>query len=495
MAVSNRALALKPNNADAFHNRSIILERLRRVEEALASVEAALALRPVFAEALNQRGSLLAATVRLDEAIASYDRALAANPNYAEAFNNKGVALAELGREPEALASYDQALALWPDYAEAHTNRGNVLRNMARHAEALTSHERALAIKPNSAEMLCNRGIVLGELWRFGDGIRDCERALAIQPVLPKAEFAMACMRLAIGDFKTGLELYEARYVKRKMPQPQWDGKTALAGKTILLHHEQGYGDTIQFCRYVPLVAQQTHVVLVVPRALRRLLATLSGGVDIVAADESLPRFDTHCPLPSLPWAFHTTVDTIPQTVPCLAAAPGLVAAWRARMSNLPGLRIGIAWAGDPRPGHAPEVRAVDRRRSMPMSNYAPLARIAEISLVSLQKGEAAHQAASPPCGMTIWDFTEDLTDFADTAALIEALDLVITVDTAVAHLAGALGKPVWILNRFDACWRWLTGRTASPWYPTARLFRQPSPGAWDAVIADVATALRGLAH
>ena len=189
---------------------------------------------------------------------------------------------------------------------------------MARHAEALTSHERALAIKPNSAEMLCNRGIVLGELWRFGDGIRDCERALAIQPVLPKAEFAMACMRLAIGDFKTGLELYEARYVKRKMPQPQWDGKTALAGKTILLHHEQGYGDTIQFCRYVPLVAQQTHVVFVVPRALRRLLATLSGGVDIVAADESLPRFDTHCPLPSL--RGHSTQQWTQSRRLCLAS-------------------------------------------------------------------------------------------------------------------------------------------------------------------------------
>jgi hypothetical protein len=258
-----------------------------------------------------------------------------------------------------------------------------------------------------------------------------------------------------------------------------------LAGKTILLHAEQGLGDVLQFCRYAPLVAAQADVVLQVPGPLVRLLTSLPGRGRIVAEDEPLPEFDLHCPLLSLPFAFKTTLETIPRAIPYLAAAPAAVAAWRDRLVVLSGLRVGICWAGNP------VVQSIDGRRSVGLARLAPLGDIAGAHFVSLQKGVAGADAVRPPNGMTIHDWTDELQDFADTAALIEALDLVITVDTAVAHLAGALGKPVWILSRFDACWRWLDGRDDSPWYPTARLFRQTAAGDWDDVVARVGGALR----
>lgn len=204
-----------------------------------------------------------------------------------------------------------------------------------------------------------------------------------------------------------------------------------------------------------------------------------------------MPEFQWQCPIPSLPLAFRTTLETIPRDVPYLRADPDAAAAWRSRLKALPGLHVGLVWAGDPRPDHPLEVRAIDQRRSISLARYAPLAAVPGVTFVSLQKGAGARQAASPPPGMDFHDFTSELNDFADTAALVEALDLVITVDTAVAHLAGALGKPVWILSRFDACWRWLSNRTDSPWYPTARLFYQPAPHDWDNVMAAVAAALR----
>ncbi len=261
------------------------------------------------------------------------------------------------------------------------------------------------------------------------------------------------------------------------------------ADRTILLHAEQGYGDTLQFCRYVPLVAQRARVVLGVPTALRRLMASLPGDKLIVTEDDALPPFDLHCPLLSLPLAFGTTLATIPATIPYLRADRLLTARWRKRLTALPGLKVGLVWAGESSQAMA-DAQARDRRRSIPLARLARLGDVPRVSLVSLQKGAAATQAREPPAGLTIHDWTDELTDFADTAALVAGLDLVISVDTAVAHLAGALGKPVWVLNRADACWRWLRDRSDSPWYPTVRLFRQPTHGDWDPVITEVAAAL-----
>jgi hypothetical protein len=279
----------------------------------------------------------------------------------------------------------------------------------------------------------------------------------------------------------------------RRFTHPPWLGDEKLAGKTILLHAEQGYGDTLQFCRYSALVAALgARVVLEAPWPLARLLASLDGVVKMVPRGDPLPPFDQHCPLMSLPLAFGTTLATVPAPAQ-VRVAPERIDAWRQRLAGVPGLRVGLVWAGSARRTD-PDARAIDRRRSITLAHFAPLATVQGVSFVSLQKDEPARQTLAPPPGMTVIDVTTELNDFADTAALIGALDLVISVDTAVAHLAGTLGKPVWILTQFDSCWRWLVGRTDSPWYPSARLFRQPVLGDWDAVIGDVVTALSGFA-
>jgi hypothetical protein len=286
------------------------------------------------------------------------------------------------------------------------------------------------------------------------------------------------------------------RAARRNFTQPLWLGETELAGRTLLVHAEQGFGDTLQFCRYLSLLPPGAHIIFEVQQPLLRLMQCLprpvppGAQITLVALGDKLPRFDLQCPMLSLPLAFGTTLETIPRRARYLLADPTLTGPWRSRLAALPGLRVGICWSGDPRP-HQPDANVIDRRRSTVLASWAPLAALRGISLVSLQKGAGTQQLAEQPPGLTIHDWTNELEDFADTAALMDALELVITVDTATAHLAGALGKPVWILNRFDACWRWLTDRRDSPWYPTARLFRQSTAGNWDAVFAEVTAALR----
>jgi hypothetical protein len=365
-----------------------------------------------------------------------------------------------------ALAGYERALVLRPDFLEARLNHGAALQRMTRHAAAIDDYLRVQALRPN----------------------------------YPDGHWNESLSRLALGDFREGWRKYEWRWqsadllpARRDFPQPLWLGETDLAGRTLLIHAEQGFGDTLQFCRYLPLLPPARQIIFEVQRPLLRLmqrLPRLAAPLTLVAYGDELPPFDVQCPLLSLPLAFGTTLETIPRRSPYLSADPDLAGAWRGRLAGLTGLRVGICWSGDPRP-YLPSANTIDRRRSTALTAWAPLAAVRTISLVSLQKGAGAQQLAEPPPGLTVHDWTDELDDFADTAALIESLDLVITVDTATAHLAGALGKPVWILNRFDACWRWLTGRTDSPWYPTATLFRQPNPGGWDAVFAEVAPALR----
>jgi hypothetical protein len=270
---------------------------------------------------------------------------------------------------------------------------------------------------------------------------------------------------------------------RRDFARPRWHGETT---GTVLLHAEQGFGDTIQFCRYAPLVRDLgPRVVLEVQPALVRLIRRLDDRVTVIGRGDALPSFDQYCPLMSLPLALQTP---IPAAAGYFHADPAAVARWRDRLSELPGRKIGLVWAGSPR-HHAPDLRAADRRRSIALRQLAPLAGVPGITFVSLQKGEAATQ--EPPHGMSLIDVTHELTDFDDTAALVHALDLVISVDTAMVHLAGALGVPVWVLNRFDTCWRWLLGRADSPWYESVTLFRQPAFGDWASVIETIAAALR----
>jgi hypothetical protein len=331
----------------------------------------------------------------------------------------------------------------------------------------------------------------LANLGRRREALASCDRAIALKPDSPEARFNRAACHLALGDYERGWEEYEWRWQTRHaaalpdLPGPLWQGN---ANQTILVHAEQGFGDSLQFCRYVPMLAKRATVVLDVPRPLVRLLSSLDCDVRIVARGDDLPPFDAWIPMLSLPRAFNTTLATVPAAVPYLRADPEQASRWRDRVAALPGRKVGLVWAGSPL-SPQPRALAMDRRRSMTLQQFAPLAALPGLCLISLQKGDAATQ--KPPAGMVLHDWTEELHDFADTAALVAAMDLVISVDTSVVHLAGALARPVWVLNRYDQCWRWLSDRTDSPWYPTARLFRQPEPGDWSSVIGEVAKALR----
>lgn len=493
------AIEIESDHPAAHCNRATVLAELGRWQEALAGYDRAVALKSDYAVAWSNRGNALKELRRLDEALASYDRAIAINPGLAAAFSNRGTVLKELHRLDESLASYDRALALDPLLAEAHSNRGIVLAALGRGEAALASYDRAVSIKPDHAEALSNRGIALYEMRRMDEALESYDRALALDPDLAQAHFNRSMARLALGDFAGGWLDHEWRWKmpgtdRRDFPQPLWRGEEPLAGSTILLHGEQGLGDTLQFCRYAKRVADLgARVVLEVPASLKGLLAGLDGVAQVVARGDALPRFDSHCPLMSLPLAFNTTLATIPADVPYLRARTGSALQWRERLGHGRTPRVGLVWSGGFR-ADQPETWAVNGRRNIPLSRFAPLAHPG-IEFHSLQKGEPAESElaralASHWGGPPLSNHSAHLNDFLDTAALIENLDLVITVDTSMAHLAGAMGKPVWILNRFDACWRWLLNRDDSPWYPTARLYRQEAAGDWDGVIRKVAADL-----
>ncbi len=532
----DRAIALRPDYAEVYNNRGIVLEQLGMHQEALESYDKAIQLRPDYAEAYFNRGNVLRAANRAGQALASYDQSIALRPNYPEAFNNRGDLLLNLHRREEALASFDEAVRLRPDYAQAIYNRANALHDLNRAEEALAAYERVIALDPNHPGALNNSGIALMGLNRHEAAVACYDRAVALRRDWPEAlnnrgvallaigrleaalasfdqalalnkDYADAHMNrsmwsLAAGDFDTGWREFEWRWQaprlrrgQRRLAQPLWLGQADLAGRTLLLHAEQGLGDTLQFCRYATLAADRgARVVMEVQAPLRQLLTSLEGVSAVFSRGDALPDYDLHCPLLSLPHAFGTTLATIPASIPYLRADPAMAAAWRQRLAALPGLRVGIVWAGSRRPDD-PLMHATDLRRSVTLARFAPLGSLPGISLVSLQKGEPAVEARAVPPGMVLHDWTDELEDFADTAAMVAGLDLVITVDTAVAHVAGALGKKVWIINRFDSCWRWLLEREDTPWYPTARLFRQPVPGDWDSVMTGLRDALQqGLA-
>ena len=523
----DRALALRADHVDTWVRRGNALQALGRQVDALASYDRALALRPDDALALTNRGVALEALGRGAEAVDCYDQALkvradartyanrgnalhalgahaAAAESYAQAialglddavvWYTQGNALLELARAGDALASYDRAVALRPAYVEAWNNRGNALRALSRYDDALASYGRALALDPDAREARVNTGNVMQIVNRHPEAVVCYDTVLAADADHVDAHWNGALCRLALGDFAQGWREFEWRHrlmASRGYVEPLWLGQDFAPGTTILLHAEQGFGDTLQFCRYAPMVAALgARVVIEVQPELKRLLTGMPGVALVVAQGEATGPFDLHCPLLSLPLAFGTTVETIPGAVRYLQADPMATEAWRARLADLPGVKVGLVWAGNPRSFN--QIAAeMDRRRSFALERYAPLGAIPGMTLVSLQKDAAGEQARTPPAGMVIHDWTEELTDFADTAALVAALDLVIGVDTSVVHVAGALGVPVWILNRHGACWRWLRGRTDTPWYPNARLFRQARTDEWGPVIDEVCDVLQ----
>jgi Tfp pilus assembly protein PilF len=447
----------------------------------------------------NELGRGLAVHGRYAEALACYDHALAIRGDIPQVLTNRGRALRNLDRLDEAETTLREALRLKPDFANARNELATVLDLLGRFEEAEASVRAALRLQPEDALAHFNLGEILYHLGRAPEAQASYRTALCLRPEVPEYHVALGQALLLAGQFKKGWNEFEWRWQAGPMvrlgplfPVPSWNGE-AIGDRVILLLADQGHGDTLQFCRYVPQIAAGTRrTILAVQPSLVRLLSRLPGVSEIITQDVQPSSFDLWCGLMSLPHAVGTTLDTIPTTTPYLTADPADVAHWRKRLAGLAGLRVGLCWAG----GRSPNVAkiAADRRRSITLDTLALLGELSGVQFISLQKGPPAAEAARPPRGMQLHDFTEDLHDFADTAALIEGLDLVISVDTAVAHLAGALGKPVWLLTCFGACFRWLQNRDDSPWYPSLRQFRQPTPGDWHSVISRARGALQRLA-
>jgi Flp pilus assembly protein TadD len=485
-------LVAKPNHFDALHLSGIVAAQSGRLQDAVNLLTRAVAASPGNAEAHNNRGNALRELGRHTDALASYERAIALAPGFAQAHYNRGNTLYLLKRPADALQSYDRAIALAPRYADAHNNRGNALRDLGRHADALASYEHAIELQPDSADAWSNRGHVLRRDGRYQDAVASYLRAIEIDPQYAAAHFDLALCRLLLGDYAAGWEGYEWRWKKaehaslhRGFAEPQWTGTEPLDGRTVFLYAEQGLGTTLQFCRYASLVAARgARVILEVPRLLAPLLASLDGVAQIVVPGAPLPAFDYHCPLLSLPHAFRTDLASVPAAVPYLRSDPARVTHWRAMLGERSKPRVGLVWSGS-------LLLEADKRsaRSLSLAELLPLASD-RMQFVSVQKDVPAHDAAVLASHPEVLALGAQLADFADTAALVELLDVVVTVDTSVAHLAGAMGKPVWIMLEHSPDWRWLLAREDSPWYPTAKLFRQDAPGDWAGVVERVRGAL-----
>jgi len=486
------ALAVNPRSADARSNLGLVLHALKRDADALASFQQALALEPGHVEALNNRGMALIKLNRPAEAVAAFERLLASNPRHPEAQVNRANVLLDLDRVDEAIVAYDAVIALQPGHAGAHFNRGNALAQRHRLPEAIAAYDRAIALAPGYAKAHNNRGLALRALNRHDEALATYRRAIALDKDFAEAHLNAAHALLSLGDFARGFAAYEWRWKipataphRRAFRQPLWLGTPPVGGRTILLHAEQGLGDTIQFARYAKLLARTgATVVLEVAPALKPLISGMDGAARGVATGEALPTFDLHCPLASLPLAFKTEPASIPAEIPYLGAPAERVEKWRPRMQALARPRIALTWSGN-------AAHANDRNRSIPLARLEPLWSHEGASFISVQRDVREADAGVLAGAARLVHVGDELSDFADTAAVLALADLVISVDSAVAHLAGAMGRPVRILLPCSPDWRWMLAREDSPWYPTARLLRQPSIGDWESVIERVRQELR----
>jgi tetratricopeptide (TPR) repeat protein len=488
-----QALALDANLAEAHYNRGVVLQKLQRGEEALASYDTAIAARPDLADAYFNRALLLHELKRLPAALASYDQALALEPGLAAAALGRANTLYELGRLDEALAAFDRAISLTPGDAQAHCNRGNVLRELRRLDAALVSYERAIALRGDLAVAHCNRANVLSEFNEWDAALASYDRAIALQPDYAEAYFNKAMTQLLIEDFENGWVNYEWRLKLKRTPTQhvteearfrdrRWNGKEPLAGKKILLRSEQGYGDTIQFCRYAAVLAGlEAHVILEVQRPLLKLLQPLQGASQVLEPGTAA-EFDYQIPLLSLPLAFNTKPATIPAATGYLSSDPAKVVAWESKLGTRVRPRVGLVWRGKLQRGD---------NRSAELSELAGCLP-AGFQYVSLQK-----EISKPDAGLLetrgIMNCSAELHDFTDTAALCDCMDVVISIDTSIAHLSAALGKRTWILLPTYPDWRWSRSGADCAWYPSARLYRQSAANAWGEVctrvFADLASA------
>ncbi|MEQ1824560.1 MAG: tetratricopeptide repeat protein [Pirellula sp.] len=484
------AIGLRPEYAQAYNNLGVALNSQGNRQQAIECWTRALELNPSFVDAMCNLGQAYKELGNCETAVAIFRRALELSPNVAELHNNLALALCKLGRPTEAVQCLRRACELSPQSVEMISNLGSALRDDGRFEDAINYYHSAIQLDPTFAEAHLNLGLVLKDQGKLDEAESSYNRALAIRPDYVEAKFGMSLVRLLQGDWLNAWPAYELRWkvssqTAPSFDRPVWDG-SRLDGKTVLLHSEQGLGDTIMFIRFAKMVKQQGATVIAkIPGALRKIFDKVSGVDRWLVDGDDLPDFDVHCPMMSLPGAFKTRIETIPNDVPYLAADHTLAQHWNHRMQAISGFKVGICWKGNPK-------FRDDRLRSTILSSFAPLFEIPRVQMISLQKGGTAN-----PCGesqnLSIMDFGEEVDReagaFMDTAAIIQNLDLVITVDTAIAHLAGALGAPVWNLLSNVPHWPWLLDRSDSPWYPTMRLFRRHD--AWQPFMQDVAGALR----
>jgi tetratricopeptide (TPR) repeat protein len=521
LACYNHALALKPDYTSAWYNKGNALLKRGDLAGASACFEKALDLRPGYVEAWNNLATVFKAQGRLKEALVAAEKALELKPDHVEAVINRGTILQEIGRLGEAETCLRQAIGLKPDNILAWSNLGPVLNELGRPAEAEAACRRALELDPHLAEAYNNLGAALDDQDRGAEALELYEKALALRPEMPKIWFNLgnsaakrkdiplalthldkaialngnyaeahwnkAFIQLLAGNWAEGWRESEWRWrLKSFEPYPYigplWDG-CDLSGKTILLHCEQGMGDSLQFIRYAPLVkAKGGRVLLACPTPLAALFSTAEG-IDEILPAGAMPTHDAHAPLLSLPSIFGTTPDTVPAKIPYLWADKAKTAVWRERLAGIAGLKVGLVWAGNPN-------YKMDRLRSPRLEPLLPMLDVPGAHFFGLQQGDGRRDLEGRAMPPNFTDLAGDIHDFADTAAIMANLDLVISSCTAPAHLAGALGRPVWIMLTKEADWRWMLDRPDSPWYPTARLFRQAVAGDWAAVVAAMKDAL-----
>jgi len=491
-----RAVELAPESAEFAFHLGVALGNCGEADRAIAANQRAIELNPQMPEPYANLGVLLRSIGKREAALAAYGRALDLNPNCAEVHCNLGVALAEVDRMDEAIQCYQRALTINPEFVNALYNLANARRKADEHEQAIEIYRRAIDLKPDFVQAFSNMAMSFNDLGEDHLALRAYDRAVELRPDWAEARWNRSLTHLLLGNFERGWAEFDCRNQidppsSREFPGKRWDGES-LAGKTILFNYEMGLGDSINFVRYVPMVAPEAaRVILEVQAPLRELFESIPGVDEVVCLQRDQPflKYDVHCSLMRLPQLFQSDPTTMPRTVPYLRPSEARLIKWRRELgprSN--NLRVGLVWAGSPEHQN-------DRHRSIPLASLASLATVPGIDFFSLQRGPAAAQAIDPPPGMHLTNTAADFENMADTAAVIEQLDLVISVDTSVAHLAGALGKPVWVLLAYVPDWRWMLGRSDTPWYPQMRLFRQPKRGDWATAIDRITERLAELHH
>lgn len=488
-----KAIKANPSNAVYYLNQGIALKELHQFDAAVASYDRAIALQPHYAAAHYSRGNVLKELKRLDEAVVSYDKAVALQPHDVLAHSNRGLALQELKQLDAALASFDRAIAIDPSFAEGYLNKSIALRHLQRLEDALVSNAAAIALQPHNALAHSNHGLALHALNQLDAAVASFDNAIAIDPSFAEAHFNKSLSLLLGGAFEQGWVEYEWRWKRkeslltnRQFSQPRWTGTQSLEGKTVLLYSEQGLGDSLQFCRYAQSVAALgAHVILEVQQPLLGVLQGVEGVHHLVAVGSQIPPFDYQCPLLSLPAAFKTNACNMIAARGYLRANDAVVAKWSERLGKKMKPRVGIVWSGN-------AAHSNDHNRSLDLERM--LAQFpADVELVSLQKELREADASTLESNPHVRHFGADLQDFSDTAALCGLMDVVICVDTSVAHLSAALGMPTWILLPFNPDWRWLLHGSESPWYASVKLFRQRHHGDWTSVFSELRSDLAKL--